>query len=377
MSRNSWSLDDVPAFRDGVRSTSGAHFPVRLSIAGLLKTGLLCALGVTAIIWAVEPPATDDEEPAWSLATWDLQGVRALAFSADSRWLASGACDGSVVLWRPGHGSERELLDDDRSMVNCLAFSADGMTIAAGYVDGAVVLWDVTTGEKRGKLTGQTGGVLCLVFSLDGRTLAIGSSVPGVRLWDVASGRIKVTLSGHHDAICSVRFTPDGRTLAAGGAHGAVVLWDVSTGRCLGSRPHNFHPNPVQALAISPDGLTLASGDFDVLKLWDIATGLEQAAYRTELDTVREIVFSAKGRALIAADSYGSVYFRVLSGPCARTVRLANLHGHCSKFSPDGSALALADPDGNVRIWNLDQVVNRRLETSVADRFFQTSPPSQ
>ncbi len=55
----------------------------------------------------------------------------------------------------------------------------------------------------------------------------------------------------------SIAFSPDGKTLAAGSDDGTVRLWDVAVGDEL-SR-FEGHSSGVRAVAFSPDGKTLAS----------------------------------------------------------------------------------------------------------------------
>ena len=53
------------------------------------------------------------------------------------------------------------------------------------------------------------------------------------------------------------------------------------------------HSRPVWAVALSPDGRSLASGSQDgSLSLWEVATGRAKATLRGHADTVNQVRFS-------------------------------------------------------------------------------------
>ena len=73
--------------------------------------------------------------------------------------------------------------------MRALAFSADGRTLATTAGDGRVLVWDLRSGEVRETLTGHTGAVNTLKVSDDGRTLYTAGLDGRVIVWDLAGDR--------------------------------------------------------------------------------------------------------------------------------------------------------------------------------------------
>jgi WD40 repeat protein len=220
-------------------------------------------------------------------------GVTAVAFSPDSKTVASGSLDKTVRLWDAMTGEKRPKLVGHDNRVTAVAFSPDGKTVASGSWDKTARLWDTMSGRKQAMLEGHDDGVTAVAFSLDGKTVASGSWDKTVRLWDAMTGRNMRKLIGHDDRVAAVAFSPDGRTVASGSWDKTVRLWDAMTGRNM--RKLIGHDDRVAAVAFSPDGRTVASGSWDkTVRLWDVATREEKQKHETSR-IVHRIVFSNDG----------------------------------------------------------------------------------
>ncbi len=76
------------------------------------------------------------------------------------------------------------------------------------------------------------------------------------------------------DEIVAVALAPDGLTLASGSRGARVTIWDLKTG--LEKATLLGHSAAVRSLAFTSDGRLLASASEDhTIKVWDLASGLE------------------------------------------------------------------------------------------------------
>jgi WD40 repeat protein len=113
-----------------------------------------------------------------------------------------------------------------------VAFSADGKFLATAGDGPEVRVWEVTTGKERIVLTvGKAGDAVgALAFSPDGRALAVGGRDRHVRLFDTANGEQLADFAGHQGAVSALAFSPDGKRLASGSEDTSVLVWDTSLG---------------------------------------------------------------------------------------------------------------------------------------------------
>ena len=286
----------------------------------------------------------------------------ALAYSPDGGLLAVGGLDEvrvydarthvGVAILAPGSGS--------------LGFLPDGRTLVT-VGGGKLRLWSTADWKEQ---TSWEEGPGPLALSRDGSRLAVACA-DGVRVRDTAGWKEVRFLPG---AVAPLAFAPDGKTLATDAPDG-VTLWrlDESRGRVLANSRGLFTGEefaffrPIQALAFSPDGSTVAApqnwlserGVF-LLRFWDARTGRETATLPAQPERpehtgiIASLAYSPDGRLLATTSLDHAVrLWDVARGACVDTLQGHQAEvGGCA-FAPDGHAVASGDRLGHVNVWTL------------------------
>ncbi len=104
------------------------------------------------------------------------------------------------------------------------------------------------------------------------------------------------------------------------------VLWERATRQIA---PLYGHERNVRALAMSPDGRMLASGDeVGMVRLWDLRTGLAVGVLKGHAHSISRLVFSADGSLLVsAADTDSHARCEVFLWETANGRELARIEG--------------------------------------------------
>ncbi|MBE1489158.1 nSTAND1 domain-containing NTPase [Plantactinospora soyae] len=272
-----------------------------------------------------------------------------LAFSPDSKRVASGGADGSVRVWSV-NGTARPSVFYGDSPVTDVAFSPDGRLATADNA-GRVSIWDLT-GARRTKLFPAHGpGATTLAFSPDGAWIATGGDRT-VRIWDSFNPTHSKILRGHKGTVFEVAFSPDGQSVASASNDATVRLWHLADSTPVLLRGHD---GPAVGAAFGPDNRTVTSAGQDgTVRRWPAGSS-GSVVVATRQSGVVTFAADAEGRRLATLDATGTAYAWDSTSTTTPIVRKCEAVGHYDFYamflSPDGARLALAC-DHKLRIWN-------------------------
>lgn len=237
--------------------------------------------------------------------------VRSVAFSPNGQLVVSGSEDNSIRVWDARGGAARKVLRGHGSAVRSCTFSPDGSLVLSGGEDQSVRVWNVEGYQEIRVLhakvfSGHADAVLAARFSRDGRQIVTASRDRTAALWDAATGRpIHHFQEGHEFLVSGAAFFPDRKRLATGAGDNSIRIWDLTAGTQLSVLSPTGR---VGTLAVSPDGKLVVSGSLsNSVQVWDADRGKLAATLSGHEAEVSALAFSPAGDRLASGDDRGVV----------------------------------------------------------------------
>jgi WD40 repeat protein len=199
--------------------------------------------------------------------------VFALAFSPDSKLLASGGVDRTIRIWDMASGKLAHTVEDHADWVLDLDFSPDGKRLVSASRDKTSKLFDVAKGESMATFPEHTEPVYAVAFAKDGKSVASAGADRVIKIWNPNEEAKKIRdIGGHGMTIFELTYTPDGSQLVTCSADKTVREFSPANGQQ--TRAMQGHNDWIYCAAVSPDGKQIASGSWDgEVRIWNVADG--------------------------------------------------------------------------------------------------------
>jgi len=286
-------------------------------------------------------------------------GVTAVAFSPDDRWLVTASEDTTARVWRSdGTGVPRVLpsqaLRGHSGEVTAASFSPDGGRVVTASRDGTARVWTLDGSDNPVVLDGHGGALLAAEFSHDGDRIVTAAEDGSARVWARDGTGEPVVLRGHTAAVTAAAFSPDDAWVATASADGTARIW-----RSDGSgepRVLSGHTDQVLGLDFSPDGTRLVTASRDnTARVWDLRGSSPPVVLAGHEGWVWRAVFSHDGKTVATASADNTARLWWADGHGTPRV----LRGHKDwvrdiAFSPDDATVLTASHDGEARLWRVD-----------------------
>lgn len=302
------------------------------------------------------------------------------------RWLVPATPTGDALvraeLWEPRTIDSIVAYPRHTGFISGGSFNRDASRLATvvrrpGHpTNSDVYVFDAATREQLRQITLRGRDIAVVEWAPDGASLLIAGTVnnagdTSARIVDAASGAVRQVFRGQTTHVSSGAFAPDGLTAATGGFDLTVRIWEVATGQQL-ARLDSFRASP-GALAFSPDGsiLATAGGVGEGVQLWATATWQPVRAMRGDslgrsYGAIRELSFSPDGTRLLGAtEAFGGVMWDVATG--ATIGSFVQRRGELlrASFSPGGRFVG--GGRDSVTLWNA--TTGERLQHFQAVRY--------
>jgi WD40 repeat protein len=223
---------------------------------------------------------------------------------------SSGA---ALNVWDPVSGAGRVIFGSGHhEEISHMALTSAGKVIF--LCKGTIRVLDLASGTMQFSMElGPRSAVTGLKVTPDGR-YAVSASFDGILVWDLHEGiqlhHLDSRVRDSRDAR-TLAITPDGRHVIYGAVSNSFQVWDLQDGAAKkrlwdsGGR--------VSAVATMANGLWVAATAGDILRIWDLKSGILISRFNAE-GSLERCAAAPDGKTVIMSDGQGRMYILRVEG---------------------------------------------------------------
>jgi cytochrome c len=246
--------------------------------------------------------------------------------------------------------------------VRALAISSDGQSAISGSFDSTAIRWSLTRNAAEQVLRFHADAVNAVVLLRDGRAATAGAD-GRIAIWTPGNAQPDAVLEGHTAPIAALALSPDGATLASASWDYTVRLWPLAGGM---PRVLEGHTQNVNGLAFAPDGRTLVSVSYDQgVRIWPLL-GPPVPTVVAMPSPLNAVAVGGDGE-IAAGGADGKLYFLTGDGTRAGEIATGPRPVISIAISPDGALVAAAGIGGSVAV--IDRKTRELARTLVGPGF--------
>ncbi|MDM8564818.1 hypothetical protein QUF74_04115 [Candidatus Halobeggiatoa sp. HSG11] len=251
-------------------------------------------------------------------------------------------------------------------------FNSDESLLALAAGEDGVLLWDMKNKQHYDTIEHPNDGIVAVAFSHDNKLIASGGFSGKVYLWEIGNNEPLMKSDEHSNVIVSLAFTSDGQFLASADVNNKIFLWDIKNRNILYKKPleGEFTKGGIYRLSFSSDNNILVVGRGKEILLWDIEN---KQKFREPLvghsGIVKSVTFSPNGETLASADENGEILLwnwnNIIKGQddnAKKTPQYKKLptgdydsRGLAIAFSPDNETLVSSSNSGEILFWDVNK----------------------
>jgi hypothetical protein len=282
--------------------------------------------------------------------------IIALAATMGGRDAWSGSPDGLLGRFDSRTAAQLDTFGTKQRIVS-IAITDDGREALCGDRDGAISRWDL----DRKRLTGRsaeahTGGVTAIRYLTSGRTALSAGADGMLRRWVLnpsveLKGGIGIQVSSQ--PVFAFAVSPDEHHVVTGDADGFLRMIDLAAREQVGEA-WKGHDTQINAVAMAPDGLEVASASDDgTVRRWRVDGEPLGEPMTGHTGFANGVTYAADGTVLVSVGADG----RIVSWDRDTGEQLEQIGDHaiplhCVLTLPTGRT-GLAAGDGGLYPWSL------------------------